>query len=164
MQHPFLKRERIRFFIAWLLMLLCVPVTARADMVWPSLYIAKGMMSIYIIITGFVVEVIFIKLFLKQGWFKSVIISAVMNAVSTAAGIVLIPVSGILTEFILLASYSFGFFHWLLDYIFVILLNTLIEGLIVKFVFRFSFKKIFWWLLAANAISVVLCSIFAVEY
>ena len=82
----------------------------------------------------------------------------VMNAVSALVGWVLIPISGILTEILLLpfGQGTFHLSHWIVDYVFVALVNTCIEGLAMKWIFKYSFKRVFWWLFAANAVSVAL--------
>lgn len=87
---------------------------------------------------------------------KSAVIVAVMNAISALVGWVLIPISGILTEFLLFPfeQSTFHLSHWIVDYVFVALVNTCIEGLSMKWIFKYRFKRIFWWLFAANAVSV----------
>ena len=85
-----------------------------------------------------------------------------MNLVSTVLGVVAIPLSGIIGE-LLMFPFGTGTFHpthWLMSYVLAILSNVLIEGLTIKFIFKQEFKKIFWWLLIANAISVIICILF----
>ena len=141
---------------------------AGADVVWPALYITKGMLSLKVIILGLITETIFVKYFAKVDWKKSAITSFLMNLITTVAGIVLIPLSGILSEivfdFVFHAYDKFGigtfhWSHWLISYLLVILINTLIEGLFIKHHLRLEFKQTFWWLLAANGISVIMCFI-----
>jgi len=82
--------------------------------------------------------------------------------VSTIAGVVLIPLSGIIGE-VLMIPFGTGTFHpthWLMSYLFAILSNVFIEGLTVKFIFKYKFMKMFWWLCVANAISVIICILF----
>lgn len=142
--------------------LLMFPLTASADMVWPSLYVAQGLRSWYIILSGLIIEFLFVKLFTKQSWPKSLFISVVMNGISTLVGIVLIPVSGILGEFIMMPVdlvfdlYTFHSSHWVMAYIMVVVCNTAIEGLIIK-IFKLPFLKSLPWLAIANAISVIIC-------
>lgn len=137
-------------------MFLFVPLIASANVVWPSLYILSQVYCWYVIVLGLVVEFFAVKFFGKASWGRSAVIVAVMNAVSALVGWVLIPISGILTE-ILLFPFEQGTFHlshWIVDYVFVALVNTCIEGLSIKWIFKYSFKRVFWWLLAANAVSV----------
>lgn len=140
------------------LLFLSVPLIASANVVWPSLYILSQIYCWYIIVLGLVVEFFAIKFFGKASWKKSAIIAAVMNAISALVGLVLIPVSGILTEFLLFPfeQGTFHLSHWIVDYVFVALVNTCIEGLSIKWIFKYEFKHVFWWLFAANAVSVAL--------
>ena len=136
--------------------LLSTPVFA--DVVWPSLYIATGIVSIKVIITGLLIEVFFVKFFTDTKWLKAGIITVVMNAVTCLLGMILIPISGLFVE--LLPTKTFHWSHWLLDYLLAILLNTLIEGLIIKLILKLKFKNILWWLFIANAISILICILF----
>lgn len=139
-----------------LLLFLSVPLAASANVVWPSLYILSQVYCWYIIVLGLVVEFFAVKFFGKASWGKSAVIVAVMNAISALVGWVLIPISGILTEFLLFPfeQNTFHLSHWIVDYVFVALVNTCIEGLSMKWIFKYRFKRIFWWLFAANAVSV----------
>ncbi len=80
-----------------------------------------------------------------------------MNLTSTILGVVAIPLSGFIGE-ILMIPFGTGTFHpthWLMSYVFAVFSNVLIEGFTVKIIFKHSFKKMFWWLFVANAISVI---------
>ena len=139
-----------------------LPVTACANMVWPSLYIAEGMRSWFVILAGLILEIVFVKLFLKQTILKSAYIAFVMNLISTIVGIFLIPFGGFVGEF-MLAPFGGGTFalsHWIAAYILAVVTNTLVEGLVVNTFFRFSFKNMFLWLLSANTLSVIICILF----
>ncbi len=154
--------EKTKYGLICLISLLIMPLSASANMVWPSLYIAEGMRSWYVILIGLVSEIIFVKCFLKQSYLKSVVIAFVMNLVSTVLGVVAIPLSGFIGE-ILMIPFGTGTFHpthWLMSYVFAVLSNVLIEGLTVKFIFKYKFKKMFLWLCVANAISVIICILF----
>ncbi len=157
-----MEREKMKYCLVCLLSFLLMPVSASANMVWPSLYIAAGMRSWYVILVGFVIEAIFVKCFIKETYLKSILISFVMNLVSTVVGVVLIPLSGFVGE-LLMIPFGTGTFHpthWLVSYVFAILSNVLIEGLTIKFIFKYEFKNMFLWLFVANAISVIICILF----
>lgn len=141
-----------------LLLFLSVPLIAFANVIWPSIYILSQVYCWYVIVAGLVVEFFAVKFFGKASWGRSAVITAVMNAVSALVGWVLIPVSGILTEFLLFPfeQATFHLSHWIVDYVFVALVNTCVEGLSIKLIFKYSFKRVFWWLFAANAVSVIL--------
>ena len=83
----------------------------------------------------------------------------VANLVSAILGLLLIPVSGILIE-ILTIPFGGGTFqlsHWILDYLCAVLVNTCVEGLALKWIFKYQFKPNFWWLFCANLMSVLIC-------
>lgn len=154
--------EKTKYGLVCLVSFLLMPVCASANMVWPSLYIAEGMRSWYVILIGIIAEIIFVKYFLKHSYLKSVSIAFVMNLISTILGVVAIPLSGFIGE-ILMIPFDTGTFHpthWLMSYIFAVFSNVLIEGFTVKIIFKHSFKKMFWWLFVANAISVIVCILF----
>ncbi len=139
-----------------------MPVSASANMVWPSVYIAEGMRSWYVILAGLLIETVFVKFFLKESYLKSALIAFVMNLTSTVLGVIAIPVSGFIGE-ILMVPFGTGTFHpthWLMSYVLAILANVLIEGLAIKIIFKREFKNMFWWLCVANAISIVICILF----
>ncbi len=157
-----MNKEKSKYCLLCSILFLLMPITASANMVWPSLYIAEGMRSWYVILIGILIEVIFIKSFLKESYLKSVSIAFIMNLASTVLGVVAIPLSGFIGE-VLMIPFGTGTFHpthWLMSYMFATLANVLIEGQTVKFIFKHKFKKMFWWLCAANAISVIICILF----
>lgn len=146
-----------------------ITLPANADIVWPSLYITKGMLSLKIIFLGLIIELLFVKYFTKINWKKAIIITLIMNLITTALGIILIPVSGLGIEFVfdfVFHAYdkfgigTFHWSHWLVSYMLVILINTLIEGFFIKLALKRRLKETFFWLLIANGISVFLCFLF----
>lgn len=139
---------------------------ANADIVWPSLYITKGMLSLKVILIGLIVELLFVKYFAKISWKKASITAVVMNLITTVLGTILIPISGLGSElvfdFVFYAYDKFGigtfhWSHWLVSYLLVILINTFIECLYIKLTLKLKLKEIFWWMLLANGISVFFC-------
>ena len=154
--------KKTKYGLVCFILFLLIPVGVSANMVWPSLYIAEGMRSWYVILIGLFIEIIFVKFFLKESYLKSVLIAFVMNLASTALGVVAIPLSGFVGELIMIpfGTGTFHLTHWLMGYVFAILSNVLIEGFTIKFVFKYQFKKMFWWLCLANAISVIICILF----
>jgi hypothetical protein len=139
-----------------------MPISASANIVWPSLYIAEGMRSWYIILIGLVIESVFVRFYLKETYLKSTLIAFVMNLISTIVGIILIPLSGFIAV-ILMAPFEMATFDsiiWVVSYVFAIASNVLVEGLSVKFLFKQKFRSMFWWLFVANAISVLICILF----
>ncbi|MBR2916701.1 MAG: hypothetical protein IKC07_03785 [Clostridia bacterium] len=158
--------ERKRFIVLLALLITVLPTVAFANIVWPTLYIVTGIMSWYIILAGLVIEFVFIKTKLKESYVKSAAMAFLMNLTSAVIGLFLIPLSGFITA-IAVGPFDvlfnkipvqnfYGIFLWAISYIVTILCNVLIEGLTLKFVFKKSFKKNFWWLTIANSLSVLL--------
>ena len=145
------------------------PLPAHADIVWPSLYITKGMLSIKTILLGLVIELLFVKYFTKTDWKQASITTVIMNLITTVLGAILIPLSGLGSEFVfdfVFHAYdkfgigTFHWSHWLVSYLLVIIINTLIEGLYIKSALKLRLKQTFPWLIIANGISVLLCFLF----
>ena len=159
--------EKTKYSLACLILFLLIPIHASANMIWPSLYIMEGMVTWYVILIGLITEIVFVKCFLKHTFLKSVLIAFVMNVASTVLGIVVIPLSGIIVE-VLMIPFGTGTFHpshVIMSFIFAVLSNVLIEGLTVKWIFKYKFKKMFWWLFIANAISVAAaCLVLGFKY
>lgn len=148
-----------------LVLLLLTPFVAKANMIWPSLYIMEGYYVWYVILIALVIEIIAARIFLKLSWKKSVITMFTANLISALTGYVLIPASGILVELLILpfGGGTFQLSHWILDYIMMVLVNTCVEGLALRIIFKIPFKPNFWWLFVANLISVIvslLCLLF----
>ena len=145
---------------------LLVPLVACANMVWPSLYIIEQYYSWYVILAGLCIEIIAAHMILKTTWMKSAHIMFVVNALSAIIGLFLIPVSGLVVEILTIpfGNGTFHLSHWILDYICVVLVNTIVEGEALKLIYKYSFKSNFLWLFCANLLSVVLCLIFMALY
>ena len=142
-----------------LFIILLLNAPAFADVVWPSLYIATGMVSIKVILAGFLVELFFVKFFTDAHWLKTIVITILMNVVTCILGLVLIPISGLFVELIP-PHKTFHWTHWFLDYLLAIFINTAIEGFIIKLILKLKFKDIFTWLFIANTISILICVLF----
>ena len=159
----------IKKLILSLLICTFLILPASADVVWPSLYIVKGMLSLKVILLGLIVELLFVKYFTKTDWKKASITTLLMNLITTALGIVLIPLSGLGSEFVfdfVFHAYdkfgigTFHWSHWLISYLLIILINTFIEGFYIKLTLKLRLKQVFLWLFFANAISVLMCFLF----
>ena len=142
-----------------ILLLIVLPLSARANMIWPSIYIAEQYYTWYVIAIGLLIEFFAAKRFLNASWGKSALIVVSINLISALLGIFLIPISGITVEFMTLpfGSGTIDLSHWILDYAAAVLCNVIVEGLALKWIFKYSFLQNLWWLLCANAISVVIC-------
>lgn len=152
-------KRRIPFIVA---ILLFVALPASADMVWPALFLGDRLIAWTTIIFGLVVEYIFLRRFFAFGVRKAIIADIAMNAASTVLGIVLIPLAGIAWEvfpgMILYPIFKVGTFNpgtWLATFVLAVLINAALESLVIRYGFKTKvWKRGFWILFAANAISV----------
>ncbi len=140
------------------------PAIAFANAVWPALYLETRLFSFWAIGIGLVIEFITIKWLFTLSVKKSIIAVVFANLLSSVAGIVLIPLAGIVWEIfpgsVMYWAFGIGTFNpvtWIATFILGCLVNGLLEGSVYKrwFVPEFRFKsKAFLWLLAANSLSV----------
>ena len=133
--------------------------------VWSAIYIMIDMKNwlFWFISIGLIIEYAFLRIFIKDSHLKSLIMSVVMNAISALFGIILIPYSGLLVEIFMVPAdkifhlHTFHISHIVLSYLIAVLCNAIIETLTLKIIFKKPFKKIFWWVCVANALSVIIC-------
>ena len=138
-----------------------------ANVVWPALYLEQRSLSWWIILTGLIIEFVFIKLITKYSLLKSAVIDISMNLASSLLGLLLIPIAGIAWEFfpgiVLYKYFNIGTFNpgtWTATFIFATLINAFIEKLVVEKIFKFKFSRSgFWLLVCINAITVGLAYI-----
>ncbi len=161
----------IHKFVSAISLIIFITLPVNADLIWPSLYIAKGMLSIKVILLGLIIELFFVKYFTKINWQKALTVTFLMNLITTILGIIFIPLSGLCSEFVfdfVFHAYdkfgigTFHWSHWLTAYLLVIFINTITEGLFIKLTLKIKILKTFWWLLIANAVSVFICFLFYV--
>ena len=133
-----------------------------ADVVWPALFLAGRMMAWWAIALGLLVELFFVRFLTGFTWLKSALVDIAMNAASTLLGLFLIPVAGIAWEFsvgrVLYKIFDIGTFNpgtWLATFLFAVFINAALETAVLRYAFKQKpFKRFFWWLTLANAISV----------
>lgn len=156
---------RKKILLAILPLIALFPTVVSANIVWPSIYIAEGMRSLGVILSGFLIETIFVKIYEKQTWLRAVLISVIMNTSSTLIGIILIPaigfagtlLLGFLSEYIPALGNTFDTPLWIFSYLLTVFANVFVEGSTTQYAAKIPFKKTFWWLLAANTLSVLIC-------
>ena len=148
-----------------LVFILCfLPTIAYANVVWPALYLETRLFSWWAISIGLLVEYFFIKWLFTFSTKKTAIATVSANAISSIAGIILIPLAGIAWELfpgsLIHWAFNWGTFNpitWGATFVLGCLINALIEGAVYKkwFAPAFKFKsEVFLWLLAANSLSV----------
>lgn len=161
----------IKNFVTAIILIMFFALPAMADVVWPALYVARGMLSIKVIILGLIIELFFVKYFTKVDWEQAAKVTILMNLITTIIGIIFIPISGLAAELVFDFAFhaydkfgigTFHWSHWLTTYFLVVIINTIIEGLFIKLILKIKFTKTLWWLLTANALSVFVCFLFYV--
>ena len=150
--------------IILLIFALAFPAVTYANMVWPSLYLETRLFTWWAITLGLVVEYLFVRKLFEVPITKAIIGTFLANLLSAVAGIILIPLSGIVWELTLGAIVmlitghgTFNIYAWIGSMLFACIVNVLLEGIVYKYYFKgkFYFKsKKFWWFVLANAISV----------
>ena len=151
-------KQVIWIILGWLAVL----TSAHADVVWPALFLEIRLFSWWAIAVGLVAEYLFIRWLFKQTIQRSLIATVAANAASSVAGILLIPLAGILWEFfpgmIYMKALNWGTFNpitWAATFVIACLVNTAIEALVYKNGFKLTVRKReFWWIFVANAVSV----------
>ena len=149
--------------ITFLCMFLAVPL--YADVVWPALVLEQRILSVIPITAGLIVEwaVLCFGGF-GLSWKKAAVVDVVMNAVSTGAGVVLIPALGFAWEFfpglVLHKVFKVGTFNpgtWSATFVMAVLATTAIEASVVSWAFKVPLgRRRFWILCAANCVSVAI--------
>lgn len=131
-------------------------------MVWPALYLETRLFTCWAIGIGLLFELFAIRIIFDTPWLRSAIASVTANAGSALLGLPLIPLAGIVWEFFPGSIYTsilgWGTFNpitWAATLVIACLLNALIEGFILRRLFKLPVgQKQFWLLALANAISV----------
>ena len=145
-------------------LLLFIPISAYANMVWPALYLETRLFSWWAITVGLVIEYLFVRKLFNISPKKAVIATFGANFVSAVAGIILIPLSGIAWEIFpgllfmkILDMGTFNPITWAGTFLLACSVNVLLEGVMYKKVFKLPFlfkSKLFLWFLVANTFSV----------
>ena len=143
-----------------------------ADVVWPALFLAGRMMAWWAIGLGLVVELFFVRFLTGFGWLKSALTDVAMNAASSLLGFILIPLGGIAWEssvgIALYKLFNIGTFNpgtWAATFIFAVFINAVLEASVLRYGFKQRpFKRLFWWLALANAISLGIAMVSLFKY
>ncbi|CAN5893719.1 hypothetical protein BH11VER1_BH11VER1_01510 [soil metagenome] len=136
-----------------------------ADIVWPAVLLEGRILTWWSILAGLIVEYFFVRRITDLSFSRAVIADIAMNTASALLGVILIPMAGIIWEFVpgfvLYKVFNFGTFNpasWIATTLMAAAINTFIE----RFVLRKFFKqpvagaRRFWLLFAGNAISIAI--------
>lgn len=135
---------------------------AVADVVWPALFLETRLFSWWAIAVGLVAEYLFVRWLFQLSIRRAAIATVVANAASSIAGVLLIPLAGIIWELfpgsIYMYALKWGTFNpitWAATFMLACLVNTGIETLVYKKGFKLQvLRREFWWIFVANAVSV----------
>lgn len=135
---------------------------AMADVVWPALYLETRVLAWWTIALGLLVEFLIVRPLFALPYKKAVVVTLAANAVSTVAGILLIPLAGLVWEifpgllYMKIPGWStFNPITWTASFVFACLINTVIEALVYNRGFKLVVRRRQWfWLFVANAASV----------
>ncbi|KKK55215.1 hypothetical protein LCGC14_3076800 [marine sediment metagenome] len=136
---------------------------AYANLVWPSLYLAGRTITWAPILVGLIVEYLFIRKFTDLENDKAIYAVVTMNLTSALIGMYPIVFSGLFWEMHIgtylnemLNMGTFNPYTWTATIIMAVGINTLIEGLVLRWGYKLkNWKKTFIWLGCANSISVL---------
>jgi hypothetical protein len=143
-------------------------VALLCDMVWPALVLEQRIISVIPITIGLIVEWLALwRCGFGLSWKRAVVVDLAMNAVSAAAGIVLIPALGLgwefLAEFTIYKVLNVGTFNPIgvtVTFLIAVFCTTAIEAAVVKWGFKIPLNRSrFWILWAANFLSVAIAFI-----
>jgi hypothetical protein len=159
--------SRSKVLFGSLVMTLAFATTAYADLIWPAVYLVGEMLAWWSIVTGLVVEYLFVRYLTGFSIRKSFIVDLAINLASSLLGVILIPIAGIIWEIfpgvLLYKVFYVGTFNpgtWAATFFFAVFINAFIENFVIKKFFKCKLGwRGFWWLSLANGLSVILCFI-----
>ncbi|WP_341897795.1 hypothetical protein [Ferrovibrio terrae] len=139
-----------------------IPSFARADVVWPALFIEPRLLSVPVVVLGLLIESAVLRFGFSMSWTRASLLATVSNAASAALGAVLIPASGIAWEFfpgiLLYKIFDLGTFNpltWTATFVLAVVITSGIEVICLRLAFKTPWSQSRWWLwLAANAATV----------
>jgi hypothetical protein len=151
-----------------LLLLFLIPTSAFADVIWPAVILEGKILTWPSIAVGLVIEFLFLKFLFGFDFTKAILADITMNLASTVLGILLIPIAGVLWEFvnILFHIHTFNPVTWAATFLLAVGVNAGIESLVVAKVFGAKIGQLrFWGLFVANlaSVAVALMSLIASE-
>jgi hypothetical protein len=138
--------------------LLAVSFPAAADIVWPALALEARLLTWWAIALGLLLEFAVVRHAFALPIKTAALATAVANGVSTGAGIVLIPLAGIVwvpLGVLLRFPAVFSPIGWVTTFATACLINSAIEAAVYKRAFKLTVRRReFLWVLLANALSV----------
>lgn len=116
---------------------------AGADVVWPALYVVRGLATWWVVLCGLVIEVVVVRRLVRRTWSIALAYTLAANFVSVVAGIVLIPIFGLVWEVTLgqvaMAILQAGTFNpaaWVATGLLAVASNAVLETVVLVKAFR----------------------------
>jgi hypothetical protein len=81
-----------------------------ADFVWPALRLVPKLVTWWVILSGLVIEYLFVRKLTGFSIMKSILVDLSMNLASTLFGMLLIPLAGIVSEILTGMIFNTGTF------------------------------------------------------
>ncbi|HYF30447.1 MAG TPA: hypothetical protein VD993_04960 [Chitinophagaceae bacterium] len=128
------------------------------NLIWPAIYVAMGLRNLwYCILITIVLEWIIVQLLLRKGWRTSGFMSLVGNAVSGFFGIFIMPYVMFLYHSVAdpLTGGTFNIINLVATLVIMCFGSVAIEVLVVKWIWKTPFKKLFIPLLIGNLLTYV---------
>lgn len=127
------------------------------NMVWPAIYIADEVSKFwFLIFATILIEIFTIKYLMKITWIKSLIASIIGNLLSGFIGTTIMMFAMIIWHFFfdwILPHATFDIFNWIMSYILMCFGSVLIEVIVIRFIYKLNFKKLFIAMLVGNVMS-----------
>ncbi len=148
------------------LTVLAVAFAARADVVWPALFMETRLLSVWVVVLGLAIEWPVIRYLTQRPSWTSLGITVVVNAVSTLVGVLLIPLTGIVWEvgpgLLMYRALGVGTFNpvtWTATVVLAALISASVEALALRWPFRHRIgRRGFGVLMLANLASTVVAA------
>lgn len=152
---------------AWALTALSValaPGVAHADVAWPALFLEPRLLSVPVVVLGLLIEALALRLWFDMSWARAARAAIVVNAVSAALGVILIPLAGIAWEIfpglVLYEALHMGTFNpltWAATFVLALAVTTALEVACLRMLFKAPWSLRRWGIwLAVNAVTVAL--------
>jgi len=138
-----------------------------ADVVWPALYFSSSYFTWWVVFAGLLIEFPVVRWSFDLPFQKAVLADILMNATSAFLGTVCLAIAGIVWEIfpgiLFYKVFNLGTFNpitWSATFVLAVLINTGLEGLVLRVVFKCSLSRRPLMALAiANAVTVALAGL-----
>lgn len=143
------------------------PFYTTVDVVWPALYLSSSYWTWWVILASLVIELPVVVWSFELPLKRAIVADLLMNAASAVVGMLALAIAGIgweifpgLLLYKLLNLGTFNPITWSATFILAVVINTAIEGFVLRFVFKtqLTFSRLLL-LGSANAVTVFLAAV-----